>query len=227
MSTWERTFEVSVPVERVWKAFTEESEMLLRPPKERRTPMPMPERKRELKVLEAVPCERLRWEQSGPGLPDRAEFTVVFESTEHGSRFTVTRAGFGEGEAADIFGESNGLGFGHGLMDLVLYLETGQLVKRHYDGCSFSSTGVMYAERDWGLEVREVKPGTFGQEAGLQVGDRILSLGGTQVYQRSDMWVLASTHRAGTELEIDFIRGRERMQGRGKLSPVPQRAFGE
>ena len=30
MSKWERTFEVSVPVERVWKAFTEESEMLLR-----------------------------------------------------------------------------------------------------------------------------------------------------------------------------------------------------
>ena len=225
MSKWVRTFEVSVPVERVWKAFTEESEMLLRPPENRRSQtVPL---KRERKVLEVVPCERLRWEQSGPDLPSRLELTVVFESTDRGSRFTVTGAGFGEGEAAELFAESYALGFGHGLMDLVLYLETGHLVKRHYAGCAFSSMGVMYTERDWGLEVRDVKPGTFGEEAGLQIGDRLLSLGEAQVYKRSDLWTLMSTHHPGTELEVDFIRGRERMQGRGKLSPAVQGALGE
>ncbi len=76
MSKWVRTFEVSVPVERVWKAFTEETEMLLRPPENPRSQtVPL---KRELKVLEVVPGERLRWEQSGPDRASRLELTVVF-----------------------------------------------------------------------------------------------------------------------------------------------------
>ena len=47
--------------------------------------------------------------QDRDDLPERAEFTVVFESTEHGSRIHVTRTGFGEGDDADIFNESNTL----------------------------------------------------------------------------------------------------------------------
>jgi len=155
MSKWEKTFEVAVPVERVWKAFTEEAQTLLLPPDERRSETKQLER--NLEVLEVVPNERLRWQQSGPDLPQRSEFTVVFEATDTGSRFTVTRAGFGDGEVAELWGKSFELGFTHGIMDMLLYLETGHIVKRHYDGCAFSSLGVMYAERDWGLEVRDVK----------------------------------------------------------------------
>jgi len=225
MNKREATFDVSVPVERVWKAFTEETEKLTAPPENRRSETR--QLKRELKLLEAVPHERLRWEQIGPELPERAEFTVVFESTETGSRFTVTRAGFGEGELAEIFGDAHWLGTSEGMMDLVLYLETGNLVKRHYDGCTFSSTGLIYIERSWGLEVRGVKRDTFGEQARMQIGDRLLSLGGTQVYKRADMWALASTHRPGTELEIDFIRDQTRMQATGKLSAAADRAIGE
>jgi hypothetical protein len=221
---WQRTFEVSVPVERVWRAFTEEAAQLRAAPAEAR---PDPNAGLAPKVLEVQPLKLLRWEQSGGTLPDRAEFTVVFESTDRGSRFTVTRCGFGEGEDADVFAGSNALGWECGFMDLVLYLETGQAVKRHYFGSFASATGVAYAERDWGLEVLQVRPGAFGAEAGLQRGDRLVRLGGVSVYTRANVWTLLEEHSPGTELEVEFIRGRERRVARARLSSPLAGAVGE
>ena len=149
---WEKTFEITVPVARVWEAFTnpEELAVLLGPP-------PGEVQRHEpgegMEILEAVPLEKLRWRQSRADLPEACEFTVGFESRETGSAITVTRLGFGEGEEADIFSTSNGLGWEHGFRDMVLYLETGVSVKRHWDGCSLSSLGIAYIEKDGGLEV--------------------------------------------------------------------------
>ncbi len=221
---WQRTFEVSVPVERAWRAFTEESRELGTAPAGAR---PDPNAGLLPKLLEVQPLKLLRWEQSGGTLPDRAEFTVVFESTDRGSRFTVTRCGFGEGEDADVFAESNALGWECGFMDIVLYLETGHAVKRHYFGSSASATGVVYAERDWGLEVLQVQPGAFGAEVGLQRGDRLVRLGGVSVYTRANVWTLLEEHAPGTELEVEFIRGRERRSARARLSSPLASAVGE
>src|SRR5262245_17174355 len=114
---WQRTFEVSVPVERVWRALTDPAERAaLRQPVEGARPDPNAELVPE--VLELEPMKRLRWAQQGGTLPERMEFTVVFEATDGGSRFTVTRCGFGEGEDADVFSESNALGWELGFMDL-------------------------------------------------------------------------------------------------------------
>lgn len=223
---WERAFEVSVPVERVWKAFTDPDELrvLLAPPEGKGLASEPGE---GLKVVESEPMRLLRWAQERGDLPERAEFTVVFESTENGSRITLTRFGFGEGEEADVFSESNGLGWEHGILDLITYLETGVMVKRHYDGCGLSSTGVMYAETDSGIEVRDVKPGTFGAEVGLRRGDRLVRLGGAPVYRRSDVWLLCCVHPPEAELEVEFVRGRELGRGRGRMSPLAERARGE
>ena len=225
---WERSFEIAVPVERVWRAFTDPDEirLLLGPPADA-VDAPVHDPSETIRVIEAEPLRLLRWAQERPDLPEKAEFTVVFESREGGSRITVTRAGFGEDEVSEIFSESNGLGWEHGFMDLVLYLETGQHVNRHYDGCSLSSLGVMYAETDSGIEVRSVKPGCFGAEAGLERGDRLVRLGDAPVYTRSDIWQINERRAPGTELEVQFVRGRELMTGRGKLSPLQSRAVGE
>lgn len=227
---WERTFEIAVPVERVWHAFTDPEELrrFLSPPEDAVDDRPdRPEPGEGMRVLEMEPMRLLRWSQERSDLPERAEFTVVFESKEGGSRITVTRCGFGEGEDADVFSEANALGWEHGFMDLVLYLETGQLVKRHYDGCNLCSTGVMYAETDFGIEVRDVRAGTFGAEVGLESGDRLVRIGGGPVYTRSDLWQLCSAREPGTELEVEFVRGRELRRGRGRLSEVAVRAVGE
>ena len=113
---WQRTFEVSVPVVRVWEAFTR-----IKPPPAGARPDPNASVKPQ--IIELQPMKLLRWSAEGGQLPERSEITVVFESTATGSRFTVTRFGFGEGEDADVFSESNGLGWEGGLMDIVFELE--------------------------------------------------------------------------------------------------------
>ena len=212
---WERTFEVSAPIERVWQAFTRDGEARRAP---RPGARPDPNAHVKLVVLEVERLKRLRWTQEGGTLPERCEMTVVFESTATGSRFTVTRCGFGEGEDADVFSESNSLGWEGGFMDMVLELETGVAPNRHYYGVTDSCTGILYATRDWGLEVLKVQPGSFGAEAGLERGDRLVRLGGAAIYARTQVWTLLEEHRPGDRIEIEFVRAGALHKSSGALS---------
>jgi uncharacterized protein YndB with AHSA1/START domain len=222
---WERTFEIAVPVERVWQAMTnrEELKVLFSPPPGKG----IDDGEVRLEIVETIPLKKLRWTQERDGLPEKAEFTVVFESREIGSAITITRYGFGEGEDADIFSESNGLGWEQGFRDLVLYLETGHLVKRHYNGCTLSAMGMSYEETPGGIRVCRVGKRGLGAEAGLLRGDRIVRIGGVPVYSRSDMWLLASLHPEGTELDVEFVRGRELLHARGRTCALASRLVGE
>ncbi len=231
---WQRTFEIAVPVERVWQAFTDPEELSkLFSPRHGSTvgaalvPGEAAEPGSGFRVIEAEPLRKLRFAQERDDLPETAEFEVVFESAENGSRITVTRQGFGEGEIADIFSESNALGWEHGLMDLVLYLETGQLVKRHYYGAGPSRMGMVYADGDAGLVVRQVLDGGFAEDAGLLPDDKLVRIGGCAVYQRSDVWMINGLLEPGTELEVEFIRRNELRTGSGKLSTQEIWAVGE
>ncbi len=219
-------FQVAVPVERVWQAFTDPGERarLFAPPEDANAPTG-PDHSQ--KVLDVQPMQLLKWSQEGEGLADRAEFTVLFEACDEGSRFTVIRESFGEGEEADVFAESNGLGWSHGFRDLALYLETGQLVKRHYSGVSKSCTAMVYAERDWGVEVRRVSATGFAAEVGLEPGDRLVRMGGVPIYTREDIWLLVTEHEAGHEFRVEFIREGRSLSGTGCLSPLELRMVGE
>ncbi len=119
------------------------------------------------------------------------------------------------------------LGWQQGFMDLVLYLETGQIVKRHYNGCFASAMGVMYKETDYGLEVRRVDAGSFGEQAGLERGDRIVRLADNPVYTRADIWQQIGMREPGSEITVEFIRDRELMSSSGKLISATLRAVGE
>ena len=59
---WEKTFEIAVPVERVWEAVTNREELmvLLSPPPEKREDLDY-ETGDGMEVLEAVPLKKLRW----------------------------------------------------------------------------------------------------------------------------------------------------------------------
>jgi membrane-associated protease RseP (regulator of RpoE activity) len=179
-------------------------------------------------VLEAEPLRRLRFDRADVGMPDqRAEFSIVFESTETGSRFTVTRHGFGAGEVADAFADANFLGFSHGFADLIFYLETGKAARRHYLGCNQSSTAMLFKERAWGVEVLDVTPGGFAAQAGLERGDRILRIGGVPIYTRNDVWGLTTEHAPETLLSVEYVRGRERRHATARLSKPELAAVGE
>lgn len=224
---WQRTFEIAVPLDTVWEAFTdpEYRRKLFAPPQRARDPGH--DGQEGMRVLEVEDRRLLRWEQARGDLPERSEYTVTFEERERGSRITVTRTGFGEGDVADIFSESNALGWEHGFMDLVFALETGQLVKRHYFGSGRSRMGMVYAERDWGIEVHDVVKDGFGDECGLARGDRLVSVGDAPVFKRSDVWMLNAIHEPGTELEVRYVRDGELRTGRGRTSSFDFWAVGE
>jgi uncharacterized protein YndB with AHSA1/START domain len=222
---YQMNFEVGVPVARAWEAFTDPDELsrLLAPPPEGAVEqIPYTQ-----KVLEVDPMRLLRWSQEADHLADRAEFTVVFEATTDGTQLTITRDSFGEGEEAEVFSVSNGLGWEHGFRDLVLYLETGQIVKRHYFGASKSCTGMLYAERDWGVEVLRVNAGSFAEQVGLARGDRLVRFGDVPIYVREDIWLLLAEHGPGVRFDVEFIRNGEQRSGVGELSDLSFREIGE
>ena len=226
--TWERTFEIAAPVERVWAAFADpaqRSRLWARPDDAPVKDVHDPGE--GITVLEMVDHKLLRWSQDRDDLPERAEFSVVFESTDHGSRIHVTRCGFGEGDDADIFNESNALGWLHGVMDLIAYVETGEVLHRHYDGCNAASTGIVLRQTDAGLRVHRATPGTFAAEAGLQPHDLLVRLAGVAVFRRSDVWTINGIVAPGTEVEVEYLRSGERRTGRGRLSTAAMSALGE
>jgi hypothetical protein len=47
------------------------------------------------------------------------------------------------------------------------------------------------------------------------------------VYTRSDVWVLNQLYPAGTELDVEFIRGTELMHGTGRTCELSGRLLGE
>ena len=225
---WKRTFEIAAPVERVWQAFTDPDELAMIYRRPENTPdVPVAEPGAGIRVLEIDEQRLLRWAQEREDLPEHAEFTVVFESMAHGSKIHVTRSGFGEGRDADIFNESNALGWEHGFMDLVAYLETGQLVKRHYEACNPASTGIVYKQTDAGVVVERVAPDTFGDEAGLEPGDLLVRISGAAVFTRSDMWLIGGLFAAGTALDVEYVRNGALATGKGRLSPLTARTLGE
>jgi len=60
-----------------------------------------------------------------------------------------------------------------------------------------------------GAIVREVVPGTPAESAGLEVGDRIVTLDGETVSDPSDLFAAVVTHRPGTSVSVEFVRNGE------------------
>ncbi len=133
---WKKTFEVRASREATWAAFTdpETTARLLAPPSGTVTATSAVESTNSL--LDMEPMERLSWRNKRPGM-GHGDMTVTLVDTDHGC--TITRFGFGDDGAADIFNASNALGWEHGIKDLILFVETGHIVKRHYDGCTRSA----------------------------------------------------------------------------------------
>jgi uncharacterized protein YndB with AHSA1/START domain len=226
-STYRRSFTVAVPVERAWQAFTEPAELTawFAPSVERFEAEPggglefaVGGTPAEGRMLEVEPGRRLRWSQ-GPGvLPGTTEVTVVFEAVEHGTRIEITHAGFGDGRDWIDELQAHTLGWNRCITDLTLYLERG--VRRPRAHARRSRFGLVTVDTPAGVEVVEVVPGSFADQAGLGSGDLVLELGRAGVFDRSDLWLLASEHAPGDEIEVVYVRGRELLGGRGTLAPA-------
>jgi membrane-associated protease RseP (regulator of RpoE activity) len=219
---WERTFELSFPIERVWTAYFEMGGTGTVPPVGFTAVLPDAAKTR-VEVTDVVEHERFVYEQTTS--KEHATMTVVFEATDTGTRIVITRAGFGDMDDFDVLNESRPLGYWESMRDLAVYLETGVAERRHLR--ERSATGVVLKDTEAGLVVRRVKAGTTGAQAGLVPGDLLVSVNGAAVYERRDMWFLARLLDEGAEVEFGFIRGGEAMTGRGRMCSSDDAVLGE
>ena len=219
---WERAFEFSVPVDRLWSGYFE-MEGTGSAPSVGATATLTDAARSQLEVTEVVERERFSYEQLTDD--ERITVTVVFEATETGSRIVITHSGFGDLDEYDVLSESRALGYAESMLDLALYLETGVADRRHLR--ERSAVGVVFKVTDAGLVVRRVPAGSTGEQAGLEPGDLLSSVNGATVYGRSDLWFLARLLDVGAEVELGFVRDGKPMTGRGRMCAVEQAVTGE
>ena len=228
-SSYRRVFTVAVPVARAWQAFTEPAELeaWFAPSVARfearqggSLAFSVGEIGVEGRIEEIEPERQMRWTQ-GPGiLPGTTDVTVVLEAVEHGTRISVTHAGFGDGHDWIDELQAHTLGWERIITDLVLYLEHG--VRRPRAHRRHSRFGLVTLDTPAGVEVVDVVPGSFADQAGLASGDLVLEIDAAGVYDRSDIWLLADEHGPGEELEVVYARGSHVLHGRGTLAPFVQ-----
>jgi hypothetical protein len=210
---WERTFEVSLPVERAWAAFLE-------------TERPEPWNRAltadayyagggiEVEVEEEQPGERLRWSETAGD--DRVEMEVTFTAVDTGTSITITRSGFGGGDAWLGLHSARWLGWVQAMHDYALSAEHGVEPVRHFRWRTDS--GMLVVEAAAGLRVVAVDRGGWAESAGLQPGDVLLAIAGAPVYELSDLWTLHGVLEPERVVSVDAVRGGVAVAGE---APIP------
>jgi uncharacterized protein YndB with AHSA1/START domain len=222
---FEKTFVVSVPVERAWKAMTDPEELgkwsfPRRTKADGSLETEILGSQRRTEVVEFEPGRMFRTRTTLTGregfgiVPGTREMTVVFEATDAGTKVTITNAGFGDRE--DLSGVMRGQE--ETIADLILYLETGVAFPRHHHG-ERSWIGFSGRETRAGLEVVSVQPGTFAAELGLQPGDIVVELGGASVFSFAEVQFFTKEHTAGETASAAWVRGGQLMRGSAELGP--------
>jgi uncharacterized protein YndB with AHSA1/START domain len=221
----DRTFSVSVPLDRAWQAMTDPAEIaqwFFSPLGEGSTPdgFDLFGTKTEIEVLEVEPLQRFRYSETGgpvPKLNDYAEVTVTFEDEGSGTRITITRSGFGDGPDWDAAIELVGRGLEESIADFVLYVETGVSYPRHPAHGSYS--GIAGFDTPAGLLVRSVEPGGFGANLGLAPGDLLVELGGAAMFGHRELIFFMREHEVGEQVDAAWVRDGQLCRARAELSP--------
>lgn len=209
---YERTFVVAVPVARAWEAFTDE--------KEREAWMGTPPdglfEYVDIKIGDVEPQAKVSWTHSQDGLDGSYETVVTFEEVSSGTRITMVRSGFGDSEDWEHFAKNTTRGWDENIADFILYLETGVRGGRHFQ--FGGGLGATMLDSPQGVRITHVVPGGFAAQAGMRDGDLLLRLNGAPVLSVSDVAFLGREHGPGTEIEAEYVRGRDVLRGTAPLS---------
>ena len=111
--------------------------------------------------------------------------------------------------------DAEGLGFAIPINDAMKVaqdlLENGYVTGRPYMGITYlavtdAQTAQQLGVSAYGIYVADVVKGGPADKAGLQVGDRIVSIDGTEVAQKTDLGTIIQQHSAGDTLSITVAR---------------------
>ena len=112
--------------------------------------------------------------------------------------------------------DAEGLGFAIPINDAIKVaqelLENGYVTGRPYLGITYlgvedAQTAAQLGVNAYGVYVVEVVKGGPAERAGLQSGDRIVSIDGTEIASKDDLGTLMQKHAAGDTLSITIARG--------------------
>ena len=112
--------------------------------------------------------------------------------------------------------DAEGLGFAIPINDAIKVaqqlLENGYVTGRPYLGITYlgvedAQTAAQLGVNAYGVYVVEVVKGGPAERAGLQSGDRIVSIDGTEIGTKDDLGTLMQKHTAGDSLAITIARG--------------------
>ena len=110
---------------------------------------------------------------------------------------------------------AEGLGFAIPINDAIKVaqdlLENGYVSGRPYMGITYiavtdAQTAAQFNVNAYGVYVVDVVQGGPADKAGLKVGDRIVSIDGTEIAQKDDLGTLMQQHTAGDTLSITVAR---------------------
>ena len=111
--------------------------------------------------------------------------------------------------------DAEGLGFAIPINDAIKVaqelLENGYVTGRPYLGITYlavtdAQTASQLGVNAYGVYVVEVVKGGPAEKAGLQAGDRIVSVDGTEIASKDDLGTLMQEHAAGDTLSITIAR---------------------
>jgi hypothetical protein len=163
-------------------------------------------------VLEIDPGRLLRVRKAAEPCKG-TEIAFLVEAAESGARVTVVQSGFPAWVKQAL--EEFTFGWEEIVADIAVYLEHGVRARRHV--APWAGSGLVTKTVRGGLEVVAVQPGSFGERAGVQRGDLLLTLGGAPMLTRLQLSTMMRACRAGDEVEAVWARGRELMKATATL----------
>jgi len=233
--TIERTFEVALPLERVWQAMTDPAELnrwyfpFRASADGRSLHTEVHGRERASEVVEGEALKRFRTRTMLTGaegfgvVPGVREMLVRFERTGAGTRVHVTHSGWGEDAESQRDRAAVERGTDETLADLLLFLGTGVGFPRHHRG-ERSDLGLAALEVPGAVEVRGVQPGGFAERLGLRPGDLLVELDGAGVFGLAELAFFRKLRAAGERAEARWVRDGALLAGAAVLGErVPPR----
>ena len=132
-----------------------------------------------------------------------------------GGLFNMNGEPVGIVNAKSSSSDAEGLGFAIPINDAIKVaqelLENGYVTGRPYLGITYlavtdAQTASQLGVNAYGVYVVEVVKGGPAEKAGLQAGDRIVSVDGTEIASKDDLGTLMQKHAAGDTLSITIAR---------------------
>jgi len=142
-----------------------------------------------------------------------SEIGITLRAVDGGTHILVEQSNLPEwvASAVDVFVR----GGDQITADFVLYIERGVQISRHSLPWAFS--GILAEDAPLGLAVTGIVPGCFGERAGLEKGDILLTLGGAPLFTRNCLETAMRLLSSGTEIECSWVRGSDILEARAEL----------